>query len=510
MKVLFLFFSIANIFVFHCQYCTIDFAQTEIGIHPSNLPSATVGQPYNQDITFVFPLDTLGYNFTNFQIVSINLPPGLDWQCNNEANNCNYNPQNTPKGCIQIYGIPLVAGSYTMDAFLLADLSIVSGYPINFQISFEVLAIEIPNSSSNYTVTGAPACAPTIVNFNNLHPGLEYYYWNFGNGNISYVEQPPSQYFELSGIYWIEYAAYESIDTNYLITFTGLNIDELGNFGGGFPSFELADAYFKILENGQPYYQSNIVLNQNPPIQWLVNVILNPNQNYTIEIWEADQSCGELFLGDDDYIGSIQLNINGCSSCSIGNSVVNYTVQNQIIEPSPLFYSLDSIEIYPLPNTPVLTYNDIDQELCSAELELENQWYLNNTIIQDSDSNCLQIDQNGSYQLVVYNIYGCMAESDTFWIELPLNGLLINTLETPLIFPNPTAGDLQLEFNDSWLKSTFKVCDFMGKVILQQEINKPKSSIDLSMIADGFYQIILENQKGYFHQIILKNSSCSD
>ena len=75
------------------QGCTIDYNQTSVGIYPSSLPPATVGMSYSTDVTFVLPTDTLGYPFTNFQIVSINLPLGLNWSCNEALNNCNYNPQ---------------------------------------------------------------------------------------------------------------------------------------------------------------------------------------------------------------------------------------------------------------------------------------------------------------------------------------------------------------------------------------------------------------------------------
>ena len=75
------------------QLCTIDATQTQVGIYPDSLPNGVVGQAYSQDLTFVMPLDTMGYNFSNFQIVSVALPVGLSWACNNTAANCNYNPQ---------------------------------------------------------------------------------------------------------------------------------------------------------------------------------------------------------------------------------------------------------------------------------------------------------------------------------------------------------------------------------------------------------------------------------
>jgi len=71
--------TIALLLSFHAnsQICTIDYSQTQTGIYPDTLPTGNAGLPYNRNITFVMPLDTLGYDFTNFYILSVSLPVGL-------------------------------------------------------------------------------------------------------------------------------------------------------------------------------------------------------------------------------------------------------------------------------------------------------------------------------------------------------------------------------------------------------------------------------------------------
>ena len=119
----------------HSQ-CSIDYSYTAPGIYPDPLPDGYAGQPYSQDITFVMPLDTMGATIQNFEIISIALPVGLSWQCNNSANNCNYNPQNDQYGCIHISGTPLVTGQYNVDVSILVDV-VASGQNIdNIPISF--------------------------------------------------------------------------------------------------------------------------------------------------------------------------------------------------------------------------------------------------------------------------------------------------------------------------------------------------------------------------------------
>src|SRR5574343_894934 len=114
------------------QICTIDYSQTQTGIYTDTLPTGYVGQAYSQDVTFFMPLDTLGYDFTNFHILSVSLPVGLSWQCNNATSNCDYNPQVSQYGCVNISGTPLLPGQYSVDVTVLADLTVISGYPFTF------------------------------------------------------------------------------------------------------------------------------------------------------------------------------------------------------------------------------------------------------------------------------------------------------------------------------------------------------------------------------------------
>jgi hypothetical protein len=308
---------------FHAQICTIDFNQTVTGIYPDTLQPGNVGQTYATDITFVMPLDTLGYNFTNFHILSVSLPVGLSWQCNNAANNCDYNPQVSQHGCVHISGTPLLAGQYTIDVTVIADLTVVQGYPFTFQIYMEVLPSTASVSNNGFDMIGSSGCAPITVNFTNNNPGMLSYLWNFGNGNISLSENPVPQVYTTPGDYLVHYTAWNNLDTTDVYTLSNVYINSMSNYGNSFPSYENADAYFKLFQNGALIYQSNIIGDQNPPVQWNTSINLNPANTYVFEIWEADDSFGEPYFGADDFMGSHTLNLNGCNGCGAGTSNFN-------------------------------------------------------------------------------------------------------------------------------------------------------------------------------------------
>jgi hypothetical protein len=395
------------------QNCTIDYTQTQVGIYPNSLPTGTVGQPYSQDLTFVMPTDTLGYDFTNFHILSVALPVGLSWACNNNNVNCDYNPQVSAYGCVHISGTPLLAGTYNVEVTVLADLTILSGYPFVFQLQLEILPSSASISNNGFNSIGAPACAPALVHFSNNHPGLLHYTWDFGNGNISYAENPSAQYYPNPGTYLVQYTAYANLDTNQVYTLNQLMVTSMSNYGGGFPSFENADAYFKILENGNLVYQSTIIGNQNPPVQWTLNLNLNPNSSYVIEIWEADNSYGEPLFGADDYMGSHPLHINGCIGCGAGTSIINYTTATQQILPTPQTTTVDTIVIYALPPTPLITYDSLLHTLSTPNLGFAYQWYYNGSPVAGANAATHVVYQSGAYSLVAVNPNGCVAFSDT-------------------------------------------------------------------------------------------------
>lgn len=397
----------------HAQICVIDYSQSQTGIYPDTLPTGYVGQAYSTDVTFFMPLDTLGYDFTNFHIMSVSLPVGLSWQCNNAASNCDYNPQVSQYGCVNISGTPLLPGQYSVDVTVIADLTVISGYPFTFQIYMEVLPNNVSVSNNGFSMVGAAGCSPITVDFSNNNPGELAYWWDFGNGNISTLENPVPQVYTTPGDYVVQYKAWDNLDTVDVYTLTNLGISAMSNYGGGFPSYDNADAYFILKENGTAVYQSSIIGDQNPPVSWTTSIILNPASTYTIWVYEADDSYGEVILGADDYMGNTTLSLNGCGGCTAGTSTINYVVNHQIIYPNPIVISEDTIHVYGYPADPIISYDQPTHTLTTPDLGYTYQWYFNDSPINGATSTDFVVTQSGVYHVVAINSTGCVAFSDT-------------------------------------------------------------------------------------------------
>lgn len=426
----------AGIFSFSAfsQVCTINYSVSGTGIYPDTLPDATVGQAYDTDVTFFMPLDTMGYDFTNFHIQSVSLPVGMTWDCSNNMSDCNYNPQVSQYGCVNIAGTPLLAGIYNVEVQVIADLTVIQGYPFSFQIYLEVLPADVNTTNDGFSMLGASGCMPVTVEFTNNNPGLLAYSWDFGNGNTSNNENPGPQLYTVPGDYVVHYEAYNTTSNIDVYTLTSVDVTAMSNFGGGFPSFENADPYFILKENGTPIYQSTFYLDQNPPVSWPTSILLNPLNTYVFEIWEADDTAGEFYLFEDDYMGEHTLNLAGCTGCTAGTSTINYTINHQVIYPSPVVISADTVHVYGYPAVPEISFDEQTQVMSTPDLGVSYQWFLDGNPIGGATGSEHTITVSGTYSVAAINSQGCLTESVT------LDAIYCNPTINPVVSMSGTGG----------------------------------------------------------------------
>lgn len=428
--------------------CTIDFSQTSPGLYPDTLPDGYVGQSYNQDITFVLPLDTMGYQFTNFHILSISLPVGLNWVCNNSGNGCNYDPQVNQYGCVNVSGTPLLAGQYNVDVTVIADLTIVQGVPVTFQVFMEILPNNTPVSNTGFSMTGSNGCLPVTVNFTNNNPGLLAYAWNFGNGNTSTVENPAPQIYNTIGDFVVNYQAWADTTTVHVYTLTDVTINTIQSvFSWGYPTELNPDPYFKIKENGNIIYNSNYVEDTYPPLSWTVSIVMDPANTYVLEVWDEDDY--EIFYGGDDLIGTHTMNLNGCSGCAAGtDAIVSYTIDHVIIPPAPSVVSADTVHVNGYPGEPNIYYDSLNHVLHTDSVSYLLQWYFNGSPLSGETNPTDTVLLSGDYFVVAINTDGCVAFSDTITAVYCQNLVpAINVNGTLLSTPDTTGNSFQWMYN---------------------------------------------------------------
>ena len=420
--------------------------EANYGLSPDTLATAYVNQSYNQDLTFVLPFDTLveiegfGENlitFEDYHITSISLPIGLSWECNNSQNNCHYNPAISQYGCVNLYGVPLEYGEFNVDVTVVAthELSWAVGPE---EISFSLPLSILPNISANsgFAMTNFSGCAPLTVDFINNNPALVAYSWDFGNGNVSNLENPSSQLYTESGVYEVHYTAHSSIEPFYFLT--SIQISNASGWGQDAEDvFSDPDPYFYLFdEEGNQIYSSSVQVDNSFPVSWNLDNIPLSNQSYSIQVWDQDG----VFTGDDN-LGSVSFNgYSSSSTLTNGDLVVEYTILE--VQPTPYADVVDTIYVYDSPTQPNFSYDEenVILFLDSDSMDVNYQWYYINGPIPNANNTTHIPNNSGFYYVLATNDFGCSTPSqdeiivvcDDFAPGLELNSDTISFMESSI------------------------------------------------------------------------------
>jgi hypothetical protein len=418
--------------------CTIDFSQTQPGIYPDTLPDGMVGQPYSEDITFVMPTDTSGFNFTNFYIQAVSgLPFGLNWVCNAQGNGCNYDPQSNIYGCMNVSGTPIQPGVYPLTVNVIATLQILGDVPATFDTQVTILADT--SSNSGFSVSGGFGCTPLVTTFTNLNPGYLAYNWDFGNGSTSTQENPSPQIYSTPGDYIVTYEAYaDTVPAYYLTEVQVLGIPN----NWGWPGDLNPDMYIEIYDGSMNLvYTSATIQDTDPPVTYAIPNLLLADELYTVNVWDED---GGLFGADDDLGITYFQGWGPSGSSTTGSTSISYTIQ--AVGPFPVVSSSDTVNVFGFPNAPNIDSNGL--LLWTDSISLTLQWYQNGNAVPGADSASYLATTSGDYFVISTSPSGCYASSDT--ISITICDSLFNPMITQnghLLFTDTSSYDFQWYYN---------------------------------------------------------------
>ena len=400
-----------------CPGCAINTFYTSPGIYPNPLPDGTQGQPYDQDITFVMFTDTMGFTVNYFKILSVNnMPFGLNWECNNAGNGCQYDPAVSIYGCVKVCGTPIQSGTFIINVDVVANLQIVGDQNSTINIS---LTINPPSGgNSGFTYTPTSACDSATVQFSALingTPNPTTYNWDFGNGNTG-TQMSEIQHYNLPGDYTV---TLETNILNYAITtfnIYGVNdnwcgdIEEPYIFGcTGSP-----DLFFVVTDASSNVIYTSSTQNDVNSASWTGLNISAANQPLAITIWDYDP------VSANDNLGTFSFNFSATGNYPYngGGTSGSLDVSNVVLA---TFNDTAVVHIYSSPEIPLITLSGNDT-LCpgdSVTLSTANtagdnmQWYNHNQPIVNATANQLTVNATGSYSVSAINSNGCQSNSDS-------------------------------------------------------------------------------------------------
>lgn len=425
------------------QTCTVDPSFTEIGAHPSVLEIGTVGTTYEQDVTVIFPSDTIGYPIVQAIITNVNLPAGLSWDCN--TSDCTYNPSVNPAGCFRIYGTPESMGTFNISIEVDLSIELFGGMINTYTTTLEISAASNGLTNEGFNTSSGAGCAPLTVSFTNNNPGMDGYQWSFGNGHNHWGETPENVVYEEPGEYLVNYTAYGNADTTYTYVLNSINLTYVEQSLWYVWLFDMNPKfYIEIFESGQTNYvyrSSNPADSPNghaPKAFNGINLPIDPTKTYTVKVWEYD-------LADaDDACGThvIAAPFTNDSSAIANTSTINWTITTTQHLPSPDMQVVDTIRVYGPIAVPEVEYTN-GQLVAIAADAVTYQWKKDGVSIENATESTYTPTESGYYTVVVANAGGCEEVAIEVLVSICLNDYtpsLEFAENTTLEYTNPVAG----------------------------------------------------------------------
>ncbi|MFI5172660.1 MAG: PKD domain-containing protein [Chitinophagales bacterium] len=157
--------------------------------------------------------------------------------------------------------------------------------------------------------------------------------------------------------------------------------------------------------------------------------------------------------------------------------------------------SYSRVKIIEVPFIAEISY---DGELLTASAGEIYQWFLNDVEITDANDQTYIPLEDGNYKVSVTSAEGCTDISNAYLVDI--TGLSNITESNIRIYPNPSNGDVHLEFGGA--SATLKLFNATGTMI--NAWNDVKENVNIHIDEAGVYFIRIESEgKNYFASVVI-------
>ena len=259
------------------------------------------------------------------------------------------------------------------------------------------------------------------------------------------------------------------------------------------------DTCYSLIENMQLNYSSSTGLIPD----FIINVNTTPSPagaNYLEDVTDGFygyNSCRVPWRLGTDYL------INGDVRAKVALDKINTWL---ITTTSGNVSSISNG--YELNGTPLFNWNDatfIGPFTVGAMLETTNQTWLNNLYDELLLNNDLI---NGDYYSNTIKLLSMIVISGNYWTPdcntiLSTNDSILNSKDF-VIYPNPTAGNIYLNFLLENRNANYKIIDINGKILIEDHLSQNDSIIDISSFEAGIYFISISTNDRIITRKIIK------
>ncbi len=506
--------------------CASQQAGSNGGLCSANILPATVGQPYDQDISFyannrpsqgsvTVTLDSVRYDSYS------GLPAGLDITLGFPGNTAypSRNPPASQLNCFKICGTTFAApGMYTVT---LNTTGFVSDVPVignTSQGNSETFTIEVlPPSGGNSGFTFFPAsgCDSITVDFETpiissdpLLTPFEYV-WNFDNGQTATGTTANGIVYGQQGEYSpeLEVTSFEYVLTDVNVTSNSGNwffqesiCDGIGIPGIGFSKLNDSDLFFSFVNGSNLNFTSSVKTNQLTPSWSGLNITLE-DQAFSFTI--TDEDC----VGNaDDVAGSATFTFTseGTFSQTFTSSglTFEFTIAKQATNVLS-FIDSSAISVFSSPNLAGIA-NLGEDTVCGGEeivlyvpfdtVDYTIRWFRDTAFLAGEADSLLRPSNSGSYKVEVTAKEGGCRTTSNFrnvrYVPLPNDPKLNATPTFDQIFTTngSSADSVQWYFNGTPIpNATTTVLDFLGLGSYQVEFinNGECAKLSIPFVVDS-------------------------
>lgn len=184
-----------------------------------------------------------------------------------------------------------------------------------------------------------------------------------------------------------------------------------------------------------------------------------------------------------------------------GNYTVRVTNNQGYISP---WSAPKNVTVHSNPPVPTIAVNG---NVLTSSSATGNQWYHNGNLIQGATQQNYTTQQNGNYHVVVTNANNCSSQSS----QVSVNVTSISEIEKvgiTAIYPNPTSGELNIQFSDNQSNVRLELYDISGKLVKHYSLNSiaPNSveTFNLDNVVNGVYTLrILTNENQATYRVVM-------
>jgi len=259
---------------------------------------------------------------------------------------------------------------------------------------------------------------------------------------------------------------------------------------------------------GNPAASNLITMNVSTSLVADINIIASPSSSVcegniiTFNANPSNQGPSPVYQWQVNGSGVGTNSISYSSSNFTNGDVVSciLTSSETCVSGSPATSNSINVTVYPTPSTPAIIQSN---DSLISNSSNGNQWYLNGAIINGANTYSYIPISSGDYYVIITDNNGCISDTSNI-ITIIITGIPEINNSDFVLYPNPNNGQFIIKHLGSQKKYYVQIINELGEPLLQEQINNPLGSFDISYLAKGVYFIkIISEKETYLEKLII-------